>query len=57
VRRGSLAAVANANPGVAYPELPEICEHGGALKAEDFVLPGFAPLPEAGTITVEVEIP
>lgn len=57
VRQGSLAAIINGNPAVSYTLLPEICEHGKTLENKDFTLPGVAPLPEPGTITVEVEIP
>ncbi len=57
VRQGSIAAVANQNIGVAYPLLPTIAVHAGVLESKDLVLPGKAPLPKPGTITVNVLIP
>lgn len=57
VRQGSLASIINTNPGVAYTLLPEIAKTGSALENKDFTLPGVAPLPEPGTVTVTVEIP
>lgn len=57
VRQGSIAAVANQNIGVAYALLPTIAIHAGVLESKDLALPGHAPLPRPGTITVNVVIP
>lgn len=51
-----LAQVVLSTPGVLFIGMGdlEICLHGGSLGTADVTLPGDAPLPSAGTLTVVV---
>jgi hypothetical protein len=54
VRYLDLATVIRNIPGVAYISALQDCIHGGSLASVDVTLPGDAPLPQPGTLTVIV---